>query len=161
MKCASVFEVVLLQRIVRLARDQGLAVGRLEPRALHLPVADLAIERVYTPTEVTAILAADVDPQPRAFFATLLLSGMRASEVLGLRWADLDFDARTIHVRRSAVAGRLGAITKDPARFTAEGRADSEPAVPENPRDARNRRVEITLLRPGSQPTRDAGGPKL
>ena len=54
--------------------------------------------------------------------------------------------------RAQEVAGRLGAITRDPARFTAEGRADSEPAVPENPRDARNRRVEISLQRPGPQP---------
>jgi type VI secretion system protein ImpK len=36
-------------------------------------------------------------------------------------------------------------VTGDPGRFTAEGRADTEPRVPENPRDARNRRVEITL----------------
>ena len=54
--------------------------------------------------------------------------------------------------RAQEVAGRLAAITKDPARFTAEGRADSEPAVPENPRDARNRRVEISLRPPGPQP---------
>jgi type VI secretion system protein ImpK len=50
--------------------------------------------------------------------------------------------------RAEEVAGRLAAITGEPARFTAEGRGESEPAVPENPRDARNRRVEITLQRP-------------
>ncbi len=49
--------------------------------------------------------------------------------------------------RAQEVANRLGLLTKDPARFAAEGRADSEPVVPENPRDARNRRVEITLQR--------------
>ena len=52
--------------------------------------------------------------------------------------------------RAQEVATRLGQLTKDPARFTAEGRADSEPAVPENPRDARNRRVEITLKHPAA-----------
>ncbi len=60
--------------------------------------------------------------------------------------------------RAQEVAVRLGAITKEPGRFTAEGRAESEPAVPENPRDARNRRVEITLQRSVPQSTRDAGG---
>lgn len=34
----------------------------------------------------------------------------------------------------------------DPGRFTAEGRADTELLVADNPRDARNRRVEILLL---------------
>jgi type VI secretion system protein ImpK len=56
--------------------------------------------------------------------------------------------------RAKEVANRLGQITGDPARFTAEGLGDSEPAVPDNPRDARNRRVEIVLQRP----LRDGGG---
>ena len=61
--------------------------------------------------------------------------------------------------RAQEVATRLGQLTKDPARFTAEGRADSEPVVPENPRDARNRRVEITLKRPvTASPTAAAPG---
>jgi type VI secretion system protein ImpK len=47
--------------------------------------------------------------------------------------------------RAQEVANRLGQLAKDPARFSAEGRAEDEPLVPENPRDARNRRVEITL----------------
>lgn len=51
------------------------------------------------------------------------------------------------NARAEEVARRLGALTGDPARFRAEGRADTEPAVPSNPRDARNRRVEITLAR--------------
>jgi integrase len=102
--------VVLLQRIVKLAGDRGLAVGRLELRKLHLPVADLKPERVYTPPEALGILAAETEPQQRAFFRVLFLSGMRSSEVLGLQWPDIDFDAQTIHVRRSAVSGKLGTL---------------------------------------------------
>lgn len=56
--------------------------------------------------------------------------------------------------RAQEVANRLGQITGAPSRFTAEGLGDSEPAVPDNPRDARNRRVEIVLQRP----LRDGGG---
>jgi type VI secretion system protein ImpK len=47
--------------------------------------------------------------------------------------------------RADSVTAMLVEVTGDPGRFTAEGRADTEPRVPENPRDARNRRVEITL----------------
>ena len=39
---------------------------------------------------------------------------------------------------------------KEIIKSYAEGRADTEPAVPSNPRDARNRRVEITLARTAS-----------
>jgi len=48
--------------------------------------------------------------------------------------------------RADAVTAKLAEISSTPGRFRAEGRAESEPAVPDNPRDARNRRVEVTLL---------------
>lgn len=47
--------------------------------------------------------------------------------------------------RAETVRAMLAEVTGEPGRLTAEGRADTEPRVPENPRDARNRRVEITL----------------
>jgi len=50
--------------------------------------------------------------------------------------------------RAESVMAMLAQLTGDPGRFSAEGRADTEPRVPENPRDARNRRVEITLAAP-------------
>jgi integrase len=37
-----------------------------------------------------------------AFFTLLGLSGLRASEILGLRVEDLDFDSSTIHIRHLA-----------------------------------------------------------
>jgi type VI secretion system protein ImpK len=57
--------------------------------------------------------------------------------------------------RAETVASLLAEITGQPKRFVAEGRADSELAVPDNPRDARNRRVEIMLKRPAA--TGEAG----
>jgi type VI secretion system protein ImpK len=48
--------------------------------------------------------------------------------------------------RAKSVTELLVEETGDPGRFTAEGLAATEPLVPENPRDARNRRVEIMLL---------------
>ncbi|MFZ0791072.1 MAG: type IVB secretion system protein IcmH/DotU [Chromatiaceae bacterium] len=47
--------------------------------------------------------------------------------------------------RAESVSAMLAEVTGEPGRFTAEGRADTELRVPQNPRDARNRRVEITL----------------
>ena len=48
--------------------------------------------------------------------------------------------------RAESVTAMLAEVTGEPGRFVAEGRADTEPRVPESPRDARNRRVEITLM---------------
>ena len=50
--------------------------------------------------------------------------------------------------RATRVRDLLVSLAGNPERFTAEGRADTEPRVPQNPRDARNRRVEIMLMTP-------------
>jgi len=50
--------------------------------------------------------------------------------------------------RAEDVAKLLGEVTGDPGRFKAAGRADSEPLVPDKPTDPRNRRVEVTLMKP-------------
>lgn len=47
--------------------------------------------------------------------------------------------------RADSVMAMLAEVTGQPGRFIAEGRADTEPRVPDNPRDAKNRRVEVTL----------------
>lgn len=61
--------------------------------------------------------------------------------------------------RAESVTAMLSEVTGDPGRFTAEGRADTEPRVPEDPRDARNRRVEITLMTPARGTASPRGTP--
>ena len=53
--------------------------------------------------------------------------------------------------RATRVRDLLVSLIGSPERFTAEGRADTEPLDPQNPRDARNRRVEIMLTTPTRQ----------
>ena len=49
-------------------------------------------------------------PRWRAFIVTAVFTGMRASELRGLRWTDVDFDRGVIQVRQRADAwGNLGA----------------------------------------------------
>ncbi|MCB1153830.1 site-specific integrase, partial [bacterium] len=45
--------------------------------------------------------AKDHGEGPHAFFATAIFTGMRAGELFGLRWADVDLERRLITVRRS------------------------------------------------------------
>ncbi|MCB9478065.1 MAG: site-specific integrase [Deltaproteobacteria bacterium] len=45
--------------------------------------------------------AKDHGEGPHAFYATAIFTGMRAGELFGLRWADVDLERRLITVRRS------------------------------------------------------------
>jgi type VI secretion system protein ImpK len=57
--------------------------------------------------------------------------------------------------RADNVRNLLAEVMGGSARLTAEGRADTELRVPSNPKDARNRRVEITLM-PAVSPRAEA-----
>jgi integrase len=71
--------------IARLERDER---PHPKPRA----------QRVLGRDEVVRLLACSSD-EYRPLIATALYTGMRISELLGLAWSDVDFDAGMIHVR--------------------------------------------------------------
>jgi integrase len=56
------------------------------------------------PSEIAAILRAaeQMTPRRHAMLVTAIFTGLRASELRGLRWADVDFDRRELHVRQRA-----------------------------------------------------------
>lgn len=66
--------------------------------------------------QIEQLLAAaaedEVHPQLRPILAVAAYSGLRAGEVLGLQWSDVDFDARRIAVRRSLGADGVDTSTK-------------------------------------------------
>lgn len=65
----------------------------------------------FTSNQVKAILKAFTGRKPWDLFFTLLaLSGLRASEILGLRVEDLDFDQNLIHVRQAAWHGQIQTV---------------------------------------------------
>jgi len=55
-------------------------------------------QRVLTHDEITRLLAASL-PSYRPFLASALYTGMRLSELLGLTWDEVDFEAGLIRVR--------------------------------------------------------------
>jgi integrase len=56
---------------------------------------------IPTPTEISAILHS-ITGRWRPLIITAIFTGLRASELRGLRWEDVDLDARQLHVRQRA-----------------------------------------------------------
>jgi integrase len=79
---------------------------------------------VFTPAQVKKILEAFAGRKTwDCFFTLLALTGLRASEILGLRVEDVDFDNNQIHVRQAAWHGQIQTVKTD----------ESENCVPMTP----------------------------
>jgi integrase len=68
----------------------------------------------YTPDEIRQLLrTADKDRNGHLWY--LALNGLRRGEVAGLRWSDIDLDAKTVSIARSRVqAGAGNVVENDP-----------------------------------------------
>lgn len=73
------------------------------------------------PREIDTLLQRTTDPRWRAFILTAVRCGLRASELRGLRWQDVDFKKSELHVRQRA--DRYNAIGNPKS-------ADSQRVVP-------------------------------
>jgi integrase len=63
---------------------------------------------VLSPVEVEALARAAESEQDRAIFVVAAFSGLRVGELRALRWSDIDFSKRLIHVRRNFTYGSFG-----------------------------------------------------
>jgi integrase len=62
-------------------------------------------------------LLAGAEGRTRALLAVAIFAGLRSSELRGLRWHDIDFEARLIHVRQRAdECGVIGSLKSEAAR---------------------------------------------
>lgn len=95
-----------LSSMLTTANDWGYPAKEIELRKLVLPERDYYVAPHFTRSQVESILNLAEEPW-RTLFIVLALTGMRAGEVLGLQWADIDFDHRCIHIRRSAWYGKV------------------------------------------------------
>jgi integrase len=55
-----------------------------------------------TPSEIKRLVDAAATPWQRALLLTVALTGLRASELRGLRWRDVDLEHAVLHVRQRA-----------------------------------------------------------
>jgi integrase len=78
---------------------------------------------VLSPGEVKALARAAESGQDAALFVTAAYTGLRQGELRALRWYDVDFKKRLVHVRRGYTHGVLGP--------TKSGRVRSVPLIDE------------------------------
>jgi integrase len=96
-----------LSSIVSTARDWGYNCEQVDVNKLRLPPRSARYEAPhFTVDQLNRILAIAEEPW-RTLFCILTMEGLRAGEVLGLQWGDIDLDRQLLHVRRSAWYGKL------------------------------------------------------
>ena len=96
-----------LSAILRKAKRWGYVCEGVDFRALEFAAdAVRRVPRFFTAEQVQQIIEAAPEPY-KTMFTILAMTGMRAGEMLGLQWEDIDFAAGCIHIRRSAWYGNI------------------------------------------------------
>ena len=67
---------------------------------LDLPQVTSSRDRIAAPDEARRLLSA-LRPDDVALWGCALYAGLRQSEIMGLRWTDIDFERGLLHVRRA------------------------------------------------------------
>ena len=132
--------LVLLHGIFKRAqRDHGLT-GNPAAGAERQPYRRSGDFQVLDAAEVAQLAASAETSQDAAMFTVAAFTGLRLGELAGLRWSDVDFTRRLLHVRRSySYIGRSDDTPKS-------GRVRSVPMIDQAARalDTLSRRGEFT-----------------
>jgi integrase len=117
-----------LSSIYRFARVEGLVPQGCDPVKDVGASAQTNYEAVVlTPADTLRLLREIADPLVNTLVVVLAATALRASEVLGLRWNDLNFETGTIRIERGFVDGKLG----DPKSRASRGTIQMHPALAE------------------------------
>jgi len=96
-----------LASILQTAKGWGYVCQIVDYKCLTIPTEEIQTEgRFFTVEEVGKIIAAAREPY-KTMFWLLAMTGMRAGEMLGLQWEDIDFEKGLLNIRRSAWYGRV------------------------------------------------------
>ena len=94
--------LVSLKSLLKVSRYSHVATDVRIPRG-HKEKPRIEAGRDFpTPAEIARLSAATNNPKQRALFLILAFTGLRASELRGLRWSDIDFASCELHVRQRA-----------------------------------------------------------
>ncbi|MGE3932392.1 MAG: tyrosine-type recombinase/integrase [Rhodospirillaceae bacterium] len=143
-------ELATLRAIVRMARDRwGAPVPGLNWRA-HWQ-REAAPRARYLTTDEAARLLAAAAPHLRPAIELSLLTGIRLSNCIGLDWAEVDLDARTLRLARVKSmhdGGRGHTVPLCAPAVVLLANLAPEPARGHDPRDKRRGRVFLLKGKP-------------
>jgi integrase len=106
----------ILSASINLAQLRG-DVPRNVVRETEAPELGQTKHRAMTEEQRDAVLKAATGTRYEAAFRIMLVLGLRPGECLGLRWSDVDFDAKTLIVRHALKRdGSLGDVKNDGSR---------------------------------------------
>jgi len=74
----------------------------------ELPRMEKAEMKCFTPEETAKFLGAAKDDKYFAIFLTIIETGMRPEEYLGLQWKDIDFENKILCIRRAVIYRKGG-----------------------------------------------------
>jgi len=107
--------LVQLYSILKRAKRKGWIDANPAEDAERVTVRRTGDFTVLCPDEVHAVARADGSELYGAIYVTAAFTGLRVGELRALRWLDVDFPNRIVHVRRNHVRDAHGA-PKAPAR---------------------------------------------
>ena len=114
--------LIHLRSIFKVAEENGL-VAKSPVSAMLKPGGKKTPEKIaLTPQESQTLLERVENHRARTFLLTALHTGMRRGEILALKWEDIDFENKVIHVRRNAVLGRYETTISDELKTKASKR---------------------------------------
>ena len=87
-------------------------------RNVKLPHARLTPPQPYLTAEQVRSLVFKLREPYRTITLTAVLTGLRPSELFGLRWSDLDFKRQTVQINRSYYMGEFGMPKTNRSRRT-------------------------------------------
>jgi integrase len=122
--------------------------------------------RALNPAEIQALLNACDTPEARLIILTAILTGMRRSEIFGLRWQDIDWDHDVIQVRQALywLTGRQRPAEGEPYAFvtpkseTSIREIDLSPALKKELGAVFDRQSTVTVLAAGQVITTPPAG---
>ena len=115
--------LINLRSIFKAAQENGLIV-RSPVSSMLKPGGKKTQEKTaLTPQECEKLIERVRNPRAKTFLLIALNMGMRRGEILALKWDEVDFEKKLIHVRRNAVLIRGGTKLSDELK-TKAGRRD-------------------------------------
>lgn len=139
-------------RVLRIAFRRAVKLGFIlrAPTEMASPPKPEYVERVTLSAEqVRAFLQSTRDDRLHALWVLFLMQGLRSGEALGLRWQDIDFEARQLSVRQTIQRLRgLGVVVGTPKTTRSRRTLDLVPATVVALRAHRIRALEERVAAP-------------